>query len=238
MGLGVVTLGQATIGNFQAPVFVAPSGNAGAASATDITTGTRIMVDTASGASPVVTPGVVRDLSPVGEASANGVGTLGVTRFVDIDPDIRLRKTGLGATTLGVASVGGFQETIGEAGAGSAVTAGIIRDAPLNVGAGADPEIATLTTGTRLFVDSASGVAQTTTLGVIRNLPIGTDAGAAQTTTLGVLQRVSVASDAGAAPTVKLFRGVLGDHLFVALGETDVVSVAVGLRRRGNNPDL
>lgn len=30
---------------------------------------------------------------------------------------------------------------------------------------------------------------------------------------------------------------LLGDHLFVALGETDVVSVAVGLRRRGNNPD-
>jgi len=196
MGLGVVTLGQATIGNFQSPVFVAPSGNAGAASATDITTGTRIMVDTASGASPVVTPGVVRDLSPVGDANATGVGTLGVTRFVDIDPDTRLRKTGLGATTLGVASVGGFQETIGEAGAGSAVTTGIVRDASIEVAAGAAP-----------------------------------------TTTLGVIQRVSVASDAGAAPTVQLFRGVLGDHLFVALGETDVVSVAVGLRRRGNNPD-
>ena len=216
MGLGVVTLGQATIGNFQAPVFVAPSGNAGAASATDITTGTRIMVDTASGASPVVTPGVVRDLSPVGDANATGVGTLGVTRFVDIDPDTRLRKTGLGATTLGVASVGGFQETIGEAGAGSAVTTGIVRDASVEV---------------------AAGAVQTATLGVIRDVPIGANAGAAPTTTLGVIQRVSVASDAGAAPTVQLFRGVLGDHLFVALGETDVVSVAVGLRRRGNNPD-
>lgn len=216
MGLGVVTLGQATVGNFQAPVFVAPGGNAGAASATDITTGTRIMVDTASGASPAVTPGVVRDLSPVGDANATGVGTLGVTRFVDIDPDTRLRETVLGATTFGVASVGGFQETIGAAGAESAVTAGILRDASVDVTAGAE---------------------QTATLGVIRDLPIGANAGAAPTTTLGVIQRVSVASDAAAAPTVKLFRGVLGDHLFVALGETDVVSVAVGLRRRGNNPD-
>ena len=49
---------------------------------------------------------------------------------------------------------------------------------------------------------------------------------------------VAPTGDAGAAPTVKLSRGVLGDHLFVALGEAKVVSVAVGLRRRGNNPDL
>lgn len=211
-----MTLGQSKIGNFQAPVFLAPSGESGAASTAALTTGTRITVSAASGAASTTTTGVVREVSPAGDASANGVGTLGVIRSLDIDADTRIREARLGATALGVASVGGFQETIGEAGAGSAVTAGIIRDAQFDV---------------------AAGAAQTTTLGVIRDLPISANAGAAPTTTLGVIQRVSVASDAGAAPTVKLFRGVLGDHLFVALGETDVVSVAVGLRRRGNNPD-
>lgn len=216
MGLGAVTLGQSKIGNFQAPVFVAPSGNAGAASTASFTTGARISVDSGSGSAAVTTSGVVREVSPAGDASANGAGTLGVTRSLTIDPETRVVEAGLGATTLGSASVGGFQETTAEAGAETSVTGGILRDASVDVVAGsqADP-----------------------TLGVIRDIPIASLAGSAPTTTLGVIQRVSVASDAGAAPTIKLFRGVLDDHLFVALGDADVVSVAVGLRRRGNNPD-
>ena len=216
-GLGTVSLGQNSVGNFQPAIFVAPRGDAGAASTAALTTGARLFADSASGAAPTTTLGVVRDVSASGNADATSTGTLGVTRSLLVEPGTINVDAGLGSTTLGKASVGGFQETTGRAGARTTVTGGIIRDLPISANA---------------------GVAPTTTLGIIRDLPIGANAGAAQTTTLGVLQRVSVASDAGAAPTVKLFRGVLGDHLFVALGEAKVVSVAVGLRRRGNNPDL
>ena len=236
-GLGTVSLGQNSVGNFRPAIFVAPTGDAGAASTAALTTGARLFADSASGGAADTTLGVVRDVSASGNADATSTGTLGVTRSLLVEPGTINVDAGLGSTTLGKASVGGFQETTGRAGARTTVTGGIIRDLPIGANAGV-ASTAALTTGTRLFADSASGGAADTTLGIIRGLPIGANAGAAQTTTLGVLQRVSVASDAGAAPTVKLFRGVLGDHLFVALGEAKVVSVAVGLRRRGNNPDL
>ena len=224
-GLGTVSLGQNSVGNFQPAIFVAPRGDAGAASTAALTTGARLFADSASGGAADTTLGVVRDVSASGNADATSTGTLGVTRSLLVEPGTINVDAGLGSTTLGKASVGGFQETTGRAGARTTVTGGIIRDLPIGANAGAEP---------------------TTTLGIIRDLPIGANAGAAPATTLGVIRRASFTVDADATATVTVWRGLLPDHLFVALAEADAasvalgdangVSVSLGLRRRGQNP--
>lgn len=167
-----------------------------------------------AGTTSNTTLGVTRFASANVAAGGQSDTTVGITRRLRIEPG-DTTVSGVGASQLGVSTLGEPRNAV--AGARADVSLGVPRTLTASV---------------------AAGAASDTTLGIPKFLSTTVTAGAQSDTTLGIVRSATVDVDATATATVTVWRGVLGDHLFVALGEAKVVSVAVGLRRRGNNPDI
>ena len=175
-----------------------------------------------AGTTSNTTLGVTRFASANVVAGGQSDTTVGITRRLQIEPG-DTTVSGVGASQLGVS-------TLGE---------------PRNAVAGARADIRLRVTRA-LTASVAAGVESDTTLGVPRFISATVKAGAQSDTTLGIIRRATFDVDATATATVTVWRGVLPDHLFVSLAEADAVSIAagdangvsvsLGLRRSGQNP--